>query len=104
MSFQVLLSNRFRLPGKKCRAQKNRHFFSVLFIAIQIKDRNLYGISQTIFVSVNLHMYKNSYVFASYLTLSIPDIVRSSQCYGQHACTTHDNLYNLFYSLISLLS
>ena len=29
------------------------------------------------FVSVNLHMYKNSYVFASYLNLSIPDIARS---------------------------
>ena len=38
----------------------------------------MYGISQTIFVSVNLHMYKNSHVFASYLNLLIPDIVRNA--------------------------
>ena len=51
---------------------------SVLFIAIQIKARNFVWYFTDYFVSVNLHMCKNSYVFASYLTLSIPDIVRSA--------------------------
>ena len=60
---------------------------SVLFIAIQIKART---ISQTIFVSVNLHMYKNSYVSASYLTLSIPINVRDAP--SVVGGTAHDNL------------
>ena len=51
---------------------------SVLFIAIQIKTRNdVWYFTYYFFVSVNLYMYKNSYVFASY-QLSIPDIVRSA--------------------------
>ena len=46
----------------------------------------MYGISQTILVYVNLHMYKDSHVFASCLTLSIPDIVLSAPSVVDSTC------------------
>ena len=78
MSFQVILAYRFTLPGKKCRALK---FEVSSFYSNPNKSSNG-NVFEWYFtdyaVSVNLHMYKNSYVFVSYLTLSIPDIVRSA--------------------------
>ena len=58
------------------RSVEPKNSKSVLFIAIQIKARNCVWDFTDYFVSVNLHMYKNFHVFTSYLTLSIPDIVR----------------------------
>ena len=61
----------------------------------------MYGISSTVLV-YKLHMYKDSHVFASWLTLSIPEIVPTvpSVVDGTRARLTI--IYNLFYSLISL--
>ena len=61
-------------------------------------------VSQAILVYVNLHMYKDSHVFAPCLTLSIPDIVLSAPSVADSTRARVMIIYNLFYGLISLLS
>ena len=65
----------------------------------------MYGISSTILVYfTKLQMYKDSHVFAPWLTLSIPDIVLSGSSVVDGTRARLTISYNLFYILISLLS